>query len=147
MTKTWYLVANASTARLYSKEHGGKSLVRLQEFNHPESRETRRELKRDRPGLHQSGTGAQGSFVEPTDPKKNEADRFARELSQTLRSAKAKGDFERLVIVATSTFGRYLTKHLGHLAKEPENAFIEKDYTKVDDKQLAKRLERHIVLT
>ncbi len=146
MAKTWYLVANASTARLYSKEAGAKNLVQLQQFVHPESRETRRELKRDRPGLHQSGTGAQGSFVEPSDPKKNEADRFARELSQKLRSAKTHGDFERLVVVAPSTFGRYLTKHLGNLMSDAETAIIDKDYTRFDGKRLAERLERHIVL-
>ncbi|MFP4192037.1 MAG: host attachment protein [Candidatus Hydrogenedentota bacterium] len=147
MDRTWYLVANASTARVYAKTPGNKTLQLLHEYNHPESREPRRELKRDRHG-HYAGAGkGHGSMVEPTDPKKQEASRFAREIASALHHAHAKNEFERLVLVTPPSFFQHLKKPMEPLLHECVNTVIEKDYTKTDPKKLAEHLEKHVLLT
>ncbi len=146
MNRTWYLIANSSTARVYSKDRESGELVVVKEFAHPESREARKEFTRDRPGNKSHG-GGQGSFVEPADPKKHEADRFAREIVHDLEVERTANNFERLVVVAASSFARRVTKLLPPQVKDTLSTVIEKDYTKDSKKQLAEHLKRHIVLS
>lgn len=146
MSTTWILVANASTARLYSNDGPNKGLRLLKEMEHPESREKALDLVSDRSGHNQSHGGGHGSFIQQTDPKQREADRFALELAKELEQGRAGNNFDRLILVVSSPFSGLLNSRLGNHVREQVTDTIEKDYTRATEKELAGYLEHCIFL-
>lgn len=138
--KTHVLVANASRAAWYETNGLGKELNLIKEYFHPESREKRMDLVSDRPGHYQSRGTGRGAFVERADPKKNEAERFARELATDLDKAHSGNRFEELVIIAPPQFHGMLNKHCSGQVRSKVAHNIEKDYTQTPTKQLAIQL-------
>jgi protein required for attachment to host cells len=146
MSKTWILTANASTARIY--ENGGpkQGLKLVKELNHPQSREKGSELVTDRPGHHRSAGNGHGAFVQQTDPKQNEAAHFALELARELESGRTSNSFQRLMLVASPPFIGMLNDNLSIHVKNLVSESIQKDYTKVDPRELSGHLEKYIYL-
>jgi protein required for attachment to host cells len=144
MSTTWILVANASLAKLYANHGPKKGLKLLHEMQHPESRERAAELVADRPG-HGVG-GGHGSFVPATDPKRNEADRFAQEVSRHIEQGRTANSFERLIVVASAPFMGKLNNHLPSPVRNMVSDSIEKDYTRSNERELSGHLEHCIFL-
>lgn len=144
MEVTWILVANASEARLFSNLGPGKGLQLMKEYSHPESREKVSDLVSDRPGHNQTAGNGHGAYVSPADPKQQEAERFARLLTQDLEQGRTGNQYEKLVLVASPHFLGLLNGHLnGRLGKLVLQR-VEKDYTKEKEKELAGHLKTHI---
>jgi protein required for attachment to host cells len=146
MSTTWIVVANASQARLFANHGPRKGLALVQEMVHPESREKTGDLVSDRIGRYGSHGTGQGGFVQPTDPKTHEAERFAQEISRTLESGRAGNRFERLIVVASSPFLGLLNSKLSAQLRNMLSATIEKDYTHSSEKELVGQLEHCIYL-
>ncbi|WP_162300079.1 host attachment protein [Kineobactrum sediminis] len=143
---TWLLVANASQARIYETQPRRlRSLTLVEEYAHPESREKGERLSSDRPGHFQATTtnmagSAHGEFVEPTNPKDYEHQRFARELADNLNDARNKQRFDNLIVVASPHFHGLINQNLNeHVAKMISN-HINKDYTELDERELLNKL-------
>ena len=144
MSTTWILVANASHARILGNSGPKKGLELVTEFNHPQSREKRMDLTSDKPGrVDNKGHGA---FVQQTDPKKNEADHFALEVAKNLEQGRVNNDYERLILIASNPFMGLLKSRLDPHVMDKVSETIEKDYTKVNDQQLAARLQQVLYL-
>ena len=105
MKNEWILIANASVARLFSRESDSGPLVPLHSFEHAESRLKASELADDRLG-HDSTDGRPGgvSFEPRMDPRRKQHLKFARELAQRLDEGLAGGDCGRITLYASSPF-------------------------------------------
>ncbi len=148
MEPTWVLVANGSTARIYEMEREG--VVRLAEILHPEGRAKVRDLTTDHGGSRQTRTDDQpdhrirGSYPEPTDPKAYAIDRFALDLANRLDHERTQNRFRRLIICAPPGFHGMLNRHLSDEVTKLVSDHVEKDFTKVEDRELLERLRPHL---
>lgn len=146
MSTTWILVANASTARLYANHGAKKGMQLVKELSHPESRAKASNLVADRPG-HNPGSGnGHGSFVPATDPKQNEAERFAQELAREMDQGRTANSYQRAILVAAPAFMGLLKGNLDHQVSKLVSESVEKDYTKATEKELSGHLENIIYL-
>lgn len=113
MNEYWILVADASRARLFAREKKFGPIEELESLVHPESRLRRQDLVTDRPGqVQESRTPGEYAAKESTDPKKVEAQDFARELADHLNQAREAGRFRQLVLLAEPHFLGILRKQL-----------------------------------
>jgi protein required for attachment to host cells len=145
--QTWLLVANASKARVYSlckarllqESSNGKDLTLKEACEHDESRRKGLELITDKLGHF-----GHGSFVEASNPKQHEAERFAIELNEKLDSARRENQYRELIIAAPPAFLGMLKKHMTEDLSKRIFKTIEKDYTAHDEKALVTALTEHL---
>lgn len=143
MSKTWIVVGNGSQARIYERNKG---LALVAQFEHPESRMKRAELVTDRPGHMQSVGNGHGARQFPTDPKEHEIEVFAIEIAKFLDHSRSLNKFDRLVLVASNSFLRFLKQHLPNGTAGLLWETIEKDYTKAADKEIMELLSKQLPL-
>ena len=146
MTTSWILVANASTARIFSNNGPKKGLKLVKELNHPESRQKSSDLVTDRPGHMQGFGNGHGSRQPATTPKEYEIEKFAQEIAKELDHGRTTNDFERLIVVASSPFIGTLNGRLSDHVRGMVSDSVEKDYTKSTPKELAGHLKPCIYL-
>ena len=141
---TWVLVANASEARIFGTDKIGEAMECMKEFSHPESRGKGSELASDRPGHYQSKGTGHGAFVESTDPKEFEADRFASELASELEKGRNSKAYRKLVVVAAPHFHGLLNSHINKQTRELIVSDIQKDLTDCEPRDLPDRLKEYL---
>lgn len=139
--KIHVLIANASEACSYLTMRLGKPMQLLKAYNHPESREKGSNLVSDRAGNYQTSSACHyGALAEPTSPKEVEAERFAHLLAEDLNHMLNNHQYDALVIIAPPHFHGLLNKYC-HLRVRNSVIFnIEKDYTKLAEKELLSHL-------
>lgn len=142
----WIIVANASVARFFSATVTNSQLHLVKEIQHPESRLKGTDLVTDRPGAFKGSGATTGEFVEQTNPKEVEAERFARELANELEEGRVKGRYKALLIYASPSFhgllNKFLSKETLKLARN-----VQKDYTKTADNKLPDRVSPELKKT
>lgn len=140
----WILVSDASRSKLFTTELPENPWSLLEEFDHPEGRESSREIRPSSPPgrmMQNKTTGGGRSSMEPrTTPKEAEAERFAHELSHYLENAAARRQFDALVLVAPPHFLGVLQSALGRQSAKCLRAAVNKDLSKLDGAELRKRL-------
>lgn len=146
MTVTWILVANASAANVYCNEGPKKGLTKVATLEHAASREKGVDLVTDRPGHSQARGNGRGSYVPSKTPKEIEAERFALEVARELNHGRTGNAYQRLILIASPHFMGLLNQHLDAHVKQLVSDSIEKDYTKLPEKELAAHLEGCIFL-
>lgn len=146
MTTTWILVANASAASIFCNDGPKKGLVRVKALEHAASREKGSDLVSDRPGHTQSRGNGHGAYVPAKGPKEIEAERFALEVARELDHGRTSNAFQRVILIASPHFMGLVNQHLDPHVRQLVSASIEKDYTKLGEKELAGHLEDHIFL-
>ncbi len=145
MPMTWILVADAAEARIYSYERGkGGELAQVEAFSHPESRMKGADLIRDRSGNNQSG-GGHGTFVEQSETKIVEADRFARELVDALDKSRNGNKFDQLVLVAPPRFYGMMKQHFKAPLQAMVTGVVEKNYLSLKPRELQQQLIKNDV--
>jgi protein required for attachment to host cells len=144
MSVTWIMVANASQAKVFANHGPNKGLQFVKELLHPESREKTSNLVSDRSGSH-TGTG-HGAFVQATDPKHHEAERFAQEVSRELDDGRMNNAYDRLILVASAPFMGLVNSRLPELVRSRLSESIDKDYTRLPVKELAGHLQEYVYL-
>ena len=146
MAIAWILVANASEAKVFSNKGISKGLEIVAKLSHPDSRKKTSDLVSDRPG-HMPGAGnGHGSHIPLTDPKQHEHDVFARKLAHQLDQGRTANAYQRLIVVAEAHFRGLLNGVMNSQVSGLVSHSIDKDYTKLSDKELATRLEKVIYL-
>ena len=146
MTTTWILVANASEAQLYANTGISKGLEKVAAFDHPDSRRKTSDLVSDRPGHMQSAGNGHGSHQQATDPKRHEHEIFAREIAQHIEQGRTGNQYQRLIVAAEPHFRGLLNNTFSTQVHSLISESLDKDYTKVTQKQLAVHLEKFIYL-
>jgi protein required for attachment to host cells len=80
--------------------------------------------------------------MEPgTDPKKQEAERFATDLAHVLDEARARGDFQHLQIVAAPAFLGMLRDRLDRETRDRIDRAVDKNVTKQSAEQIAATID------
>ena len=144
--KTWILVANASSAKLYSNEGPNTGLSIVKEFDHPASRAKNADLVTDRAGHMQSSGNGRGCRQPHTTPKEREAEVFALELARELVHGRSTNQCNRVILVAPPTMMGLINGSLDTNTASLVSERLEKDYTKHPPRQVAEHLADCIYL-
>lgn len=112
MKSTWILVADNTQARIFTADSPSSALEEIEGLAHTEGRLHDREITTDLPGRIKSADGSGHALEQATDPKKHEADNFARQVVQHLETGHNANKFEQLLIVAEPSFLGLLRNHL-----------------------------------
>lgn len=140
--KAWILVADAASARIFEVTGFRKPLRLLESFAHPESRAKTSELVSDDRGRVEKGIGRgiHSAMEAPTPAHKVEAERFARQVAQALAEAHARQTFGSVALVAPPHFMGLLRAALDTQVAKSVVTTLEKDFAKVDSRELQERL-------
>ncbi|HEY5601693.1 MAG TPA: host attachment protein [Gammaproteobacteria bacterium] len=127
---TLVMVADASRARFFSAETAMGGLTEIDTMVHPESKLHPSEMASDKPGRtsNRSGQGVNSLDTE-VDPKRQEAIRFAKEVSHRLDMVRQQNKYSRLYVVAAPTFLGMLRNNLHSETKKWIAGEINKDLT------------------
>ena len=109
----WFLVADASRARIFETTGKSVALTEIMDFTEPNARIDETELASDEPGRQATagGPGTHG-MQEKVTPREQEDIRFAAELSDQLQESLNTGSFDELYITAAPHFLGLLRKSL-----------------------------------
>lgn len=144
MSDIYILIANASEARLFKAQKLFGEWQLFKELSHPESRDKGLDLVSDRLGHFQNAAMGHGSFVESSDPKAFEADRFAKILADLLEDARKTNTCESIVVVAPPKFRGKLNDHFTpHVQNLISPKSLTKDYTRATPDELIAYLKIH----
>jgi protein required for attachment to host cells len=146
MASTWIVVANASTATVYCNEGPNKGLTRVKVLEHAASREKGADLVSDRPGHFQGRGNGHGAYNPAKMPKEVEAERFALEIARELDQGRTRNAYQRVILVASPHFLGLVNHQLDPHVRQMVSDSIEKDYTKLTEKELAGHLAHCIFL-
>lgn len=141
MKQQWILLANASHARLLSRDSATDPLVLLATLEHPESRLKASQLANDRPGHEATDNSSGGNRYEPRgDVRRKEHQRFAREIAQRLDAGLAAGQFSMLWLFASSPFLGELKAQLSDAVNKRVHLAIDSDLSALGLAQIEQRL-------
>jgi protein required for attachment to host cells len=145
MKSEWILIANASVARLFSRESDSDPLLPLHRFEHAESRLKASELADDRL-VHDSNDWRPGgvSFEPRMDVHRKQHLKFARELAQRLDQGLAGGDCCRITLYASNPFLGELKGQLSPAAKKALRAAVVVDLTSYGLGELEERIAHEL---
>jgi protein required for attachment to host cells len=117
VSNSWIVVADSTRARILRLEH--RALTELEDLVHPASRTPDHDLVSDRGGrtFDSSRQGGRHAMEPQHTPKQVETDTFARELAQRLDAARAKGEFDELILIAAPQFLGQLSAHLDEVTR------------------------------
>ena len=103
--KYWVVVAESSHARIFHCEKAGAALEEGTALVHPESRIHAQDIHSDLPGrAFDSGGEGRHAMFSQTDPKRHEAEVFARELIAHIENARTHNKFDELILAAAPAF-------------------------------------------
>ena len=141
---TWILVSDASRAKLFTTELREHDWKLVEQFDHPEGRETSSEISPSSPpGKSQQSTapGAHHTAFQPrTTPKEAEAERFAHLLGEHLNHAVEQAAFDHLVLVDPPHMLGMLRQKLKSPVAARLRATVNKDLARLSGAELRERL-------
>jgi len=141
MEVTWICVADAAEAKIFQIKNlkaftlGKEKWQLLKNLTHEQSRKKGTDLNTDRAGHFQKG-----SFMDGPDPKKHEAEIFAREIVHELEAARLNG-VSKIILVLPPAFYGEIKKHIHPALQTHIVKVIEKDYVHEPEKTL----EQHVL--
>jgi protein required for attachment to host cells len=105
MQRLFVVIANASRARLFSRNGSTAELIPLATLNHLESRQPGHELAEDRAGRHANDRSSGSNRYEPrSDVRRHEHVLFSRDIAKVLRGHWLAGEFDALWLLASNPF-------------------------------------------
>lgn len=140
--KTWVIVANGDTARLFDMAARFAPLVPLQDhvWTAPEINEYA-----DSQGMSHSSVGPSQRRMTPrTEPDAQALEAFARLISVRLAKALSEGKFEQLVIAAAPRLMGFLRDQLDPAVKETIWLEIDKDFAQLPLDKFRRAVEPHL---
>ena len=126
-TKTWVIVANGDTARLFNWPGRNASLIPLDDhvWTAPEGNE-----RADSPGMTFASVGnSPHRMALQTEADNLKLEGFARDVSDRLAESLDSGHYERLVIAAAPRFLGFLRNHMNRAVLAKVWIEIDKDFT------------------
>lgn len=142
MKHQWVLVANASLARIFSREFPLASLVPVETLTHEESRMRRSELATDRPGREVTDTSHGAVRFEPrTDARRKELHHFACEVADRLEQGLAARKFESLEVCASNPFLGELRTRFSEPVQKKIKLEFNADLTSLSLAEIERRLK------
>lgn len=120
--KTWVVVAEQSSARIFSVDRPEGDLVEAERMEHPAASKMDREIVSDRPGRAFDSAGQHRHAMDPQHtPSEQEAIDFAKRIAGRLEKGRVANEFGAIVLVAGPEFlgllRKELSKSLGDLVR------------------------------
>ncbi|MGD8560557.1 MAG: host attachment protein [Gammaproteobacteria bacterium] len=142
---TLVMVADACRARFFSAESPRGKLTEIDSMVHPESKLHPNEMASDKPGKT-SNRGGQGvnSLDTEIDPKRQEAIRFAKDVTHKLNSVRQEGRYNKVYIVAAPLFLGMLRSSINGDTKRAIKDEINKDLTALPVDQIRAHLPERL---
>lgn len=139
------LIANATHARLFSRESRHARLEPLATLEHPDSRLRASEWGSERPG-HGSTDNRPGgvNFAPRIDPQKKKHQEFAHLVSQRLDGALHEEQYERVVLFSSCPFLGELRRQLSPKVKKMVTASHDVDLTAYEATELEQRVDKEL---
>jgi protein required for attachment to host cells len=139
--RCWIIIADAAKARVFSVR-GDRSLELVEQRKHPLSRARTHDLGSAQPGRIRKGKGSQTrSAMEPrTDAHDVELNQFATEIADTLQTARLRGEYDELAIIAPPRFLGLLRKEIDPKTAACVRSFTASDLTRESARILEKGL-------
>jgi protein required for attachment to host cells len=135
------VIANATEARLFTREREGASLSPLCEMHSPQGRRHASELGTDRPGHGSSDHYSSGvNFTPRNDAHRAEHLRFAREIAERVHQELVPGHCDRVTLFASSPFLGELRGALCPKAKNALRSSIDLDLTSFHVREIERRI-------
>lgn len=144
MKLTWILVADNTRARIFSADTPSSPLEEIEDFSHAEGRLHDREITSDLPGKIKSVGAGGHAFEQPTDPKKHEAENFARNVAHYLEDAHNAHKFEQLLIVSEPSFLGLLRHQLPDQIKKLVQFELDKNITTLSAADIRQHLPQYL---
>lgn len=144
MSNLWVVVADQSKARMFTVSDSS-ALVEAGELAHPEAREREQELKSDRQGRSFDSKGKGRHAMSPSvEPAKQETIRFAKEITDHVRSAHNDGRCGRLMVVAGPPLLGLLREDLKKSLSGLKISEVEKNLGQYDATEIRKHLPKRL---
>lgn len=145
--KTWYVIADGGRARFVERREENGAFDTVREFVSPDLHRPSHELGTERPGrAHESASTTRHALQPRVDPHTTEKHAFAAQIGNELNQAGARGEFERLVLIAPARVLRDLRVALDHAARQKVMGQLQKDLTRSPNADLPEHLSRRWVL-
>ena len=126
---TWIVVANSSQARIFRLE-SNHTIVEIETFEHPESRQKEGDLVSSKPGRQFDRFGpGRHSMEQQTSPKTQEFVAFARQLSERFDLAIENEHLGKIYLAASPNFLGILRQNLSSLTLSIIAEEVDKDMT------------------
>ncbi len=139
MKKTWVVVAESSRARIFQAESRLKPMKEIEGLAHPESRARVLDINADNAGRAFDSAGQGRHAMEnEVDPKKHEAEMFAKQIADHLDKARAKGEFEALIVIAPPEFLGLLRKHVNPVTTKTMAKAVSKNLVREPEEVIRK---------
>lgn len=141
MKPEWFVVANTSLARLFSRDGHGGPLRPLSSLTHAESRQKVHDLVHDHAG-HEDADQRRGgtSYAPRTEVLRKEQERFAREVAHRIDQALQHGECGGVTVLASSPFLGELKHHLTPATHKALRGAHDLDLTQLALNELEQRL-------
>lgn len=126
----WVVVADEYRATIFAREKRFSPLQEIESLQNDTAREKDRDLVSDRSGrsFDSRGKGRHAMGGEETGAKAQSYLVFAKEIAERVSSAKRRGSFDRLVVVAAPRFLGVLRPALMSAGVDPERS-LDKEVT------------------
>lgn len=132
-TRTWIVAAEAARARIFLQPRPGAKLEELTDLVNPAARTKQGKLVSDKPGRTFDSKGAGRHAKSPKESlKKQEEDKFARDICERINAARGALEFDKLVLVAAPQFLGLLRQHLEPEAVHQVSREIHKNLVRED---------------
>lgn len=139
--KYWVVVAESSHARIFHCNKAGAALEEETALVHPESRLHAQDLHSDLPGrTFDSGGEGRHAMSPDTDPKRHEAEVFARELIAHIESARTSRKFEELILAASPAFLGLLRERMSSALRQRVIHTVSKNLVHEDKAVITRQL-------
>jgi protein required for attachment to host cells len=140
--KIWVVVASAARARVFERMGVKGPLTEKADLVNPQERLLRQDIDADRPGRATDRRGGQRHGVESkTDPKEQQARRFADDVVAMLEERRRGKSFELLYLVSSPHFLGLLRERMGRELAATIKAESAKDLTH----EKADSLQQHLL--
>ncbi|WP_419168641.1 host attachment protein [Halobacteriovorax sp.] len=138
MNRSWVIVANKSSARVYERIKR-KDLKLIESLENPTAKTSESEQVSDRRGsMSQSHSHGQQSFSPKTTAKEHNEISFAKEINDFLEKNRTRNKFDELEIVAAPSFLGILKKNLDKELGKQVTQYTNKDFGERSDREIKK---------
>jgi protein required for attachment to host cells len=145
--RTWVLVADAASARVYEKAGKDDSFHEIESLRLTHDHRASHEIGSDRPGRVVESQGAARHSVEPkTDPHRELKRSFAAELAERLSHAAGEKKFDRLVVVLPPVMLGDFRANAPDALKPMIAGELDKDLTKASRDDIEKHVAALVTL-
>lgn len=144
MSNHWIVVADNSTARIFTVDDPQGDLLAVDTLEHPAAHERAQDINADRPGRSfDSKGGGRHAMGVSIDPVEQEVIRFAKEVGGYLKAACLDGRCARLLLVAGPRLIGELRQHLD-LPPGVQVTELEKNLGQYDAREIRKHLPERL---